>query len=138
MKGPSLDQDLSLPPFRRVLAWAAEQGMSVRGQLTEEQLVALEHVFSSNEPWTFEHYQPLRAFAHALSRLNLPDMPALLNFGDVLQALDEYRARYGRGMANSRDRRREHLQRAGLRVDIGGHHAHPRCKCGRVARARRE
>jgi hypothetical protein len=83
---------LSLPPFRRVLTWAAEQGMSVRGQLSEEQLVALERVFSGKEPWSFEHYQPLRAFAHALPRLNVPDLPAALNFGDVLQALDEHRA----------------------------------------------
>jgi hypothetical protein len=66
--------------------------MSVRGQLTEEQLVALERVFSGTEPWSFEQYPALCAFGHALSRLNLPDMPALLNFGDVLQALDELRA----------------------------------------------
>src|SRR3954471_715521 len=82
----------SLPPFRQVLAWAAEQGMSVRGQLSEEELYALDRVFSGKEPWTFEHYRPLRAFAHALPRLNLPDLPALLNLGDVLQALDEHRA----------------------------------------------
>lgn len=66
--------------------------MSVRGQLSEEQLLALDRVFSGKEPWSFEHYQPLRAFAHALARLTLPDLPALLNFGDVLQALDEHRA----------------------------------------------
>jgi hypothetical protein len=66
--------------------------MSVRGQLTEEQLVAVERVFSGKEPWRFEHYQPLRAFAHALPRLNLPDLPALLNLGDALQALDELRS----------------------------------------------
>ena len=83
---------LSLPPFRRVLAWAAEQGMSVRGQLSEEQLVALDRIFSGQEPWSFEHYQPLCAFAYALPRLNVPDLPALLNFGDILQALDEHRA----------------------------------------------
>jgi len=82
----------ALPPFRQVLAWAAEQGMSVRGQLTEEQLLALERVFSGQEQWSFEHYLPLCAFAHALPRLNLPDLPALLNLGDVLQALDEHRA----------------------------------------------
>ncbi len=80
---------LSLPPFRQVLAWATAQGMSVRDQLTVEQLAALERVFSGREPWSFEHYPPLRAFGDALSRLNLPDLPALLNFGDVLQALDE-------------------------------------------------
>ncbi len=66
--------------------------MSVNGQLTEEQLVALERAFAGMEPWSFEQYQPLRAFAHALSRLNLPDLPAVLSFGDVLQALDELRA----------------------------------------------
>ncbi len=66
--------------------------MAVRGQLSEEQLLALERVFASREPWRFELYPPLRAFAHALPRLNLPDLPALLNFGDVLQALDEHRA----------------------------------------------
>jgi hypothetical protein len=82
----------SIASLRRVLAWAAEQGMSVHGQLSEEQIVALERVFSGAEPWSFEHYGPLRAFAHALPRLNLPDLPALLNFGDVLQALDELRA----------------------------------------------
>jgi len=83
---------LSLPPFRRVLAWAAEQGMSVRGQLSEEQLLALERVFSGREPWSFDQYPPLCAFAYALPRLNVPDLPAHLNFGDVLQALDEHRA----------------------------------------------
>lgn len=83
---------LSLPALRRVLAWAIEQGMSVRGQLTEEQIAAVERVVSGKEPWSFEQYGPLRAFAHALSRLNLPDLPALLSFGDVLQALDELRA----------------------------------------------
>src|SRR5688572_23501692 len=83
---------LSLPPFRQVLAWAVEQGMSVRDQLSEEQLAALQRAFSGKEPWSFEHYQPLRAFGYALARLNLPDMPALLSFGDVLQALDELRA----------------------------------------------
>src|SRR4051812_23372780 len=82
----------SLPPFLQVLTWAAEQGMSVRDQLTEEQLLALERIFTGQQPWTFEHYQALRAFAHALPRLNLPDLPALLNFGDVLAALDEHRA----------------------------------------------
>lgn len=66
--------------------------MSIRGQLGEEQLAALERMFSGKEPWSFEQYQPLRAFAHALLRLNLPDLPAVPSFGDVLQALDELRA----------------------------------------------
>jgi hypothetical protein len=82
----------SLSPFREVLTWAAEQGMSVRGQLSEEQLLALHRVISGNQPWSFEHYTPLRAFAHALARLDLPDLPARLSFGDVLQALDEFRS----------------------------------------------
>jgi hypothetical protein len=66
--------------------------MSVRGQLSEEQLAGLERAFSGKEPWSFDQYQSLRALGYALSRLNLPDMPALLSFGDVLQALDELRA----------------------------------------------
>lgn len=66
--------------------------MAVRGQLTEEQIGALDRAFSGTEPWSFEQYQPLRAFAHALARLNLPDLPAILNFGDALQALEELRA----------------------------------------------
>ena len=66
--------------------------MAVRGQLTEEQIAALERAVSGNEPWSFAQYQPLRAFAHALARLNVPDLPAVLSFGDVLQALDELRA----------------------------------------------
>jgi len=66
--------------------------MSVRGQLSEEQLAALERAFAGKEPWSFELYTGLRVFAYALSRLNLPDLPAILSFGDVLQALDELRA----------------------------------------------
>jgi hypothetical protein len=82
----------SLALFRRVLAWAADQGMSVRDQLTEEQIVALERAFRGAEPWSFEQYQHLRFFAHALSRLDLPDLPARLSFGDILDALDELRS----------------------------------------------
>jgi hypothetical protein len=81
----------SLPLLRRALAWGVEQGMSVRDQLTEEQLGVLERVFTGNEPWSFDYYQPLRAFAHALARMNLPDLPPL-SFGDAVQALDELRA----------------------------------------------
>jgi hypothetical protein len=82
----------SLPSLRRVLAWSIEQGMTVRDQLSEVLLAGLARVFSGREPWSFEHYDPLRAFGYALGRLSLPDMPALLNVGDVLQALDELRA----------------------------------------------
>src|SRR3954463_14058378 len=82
-------ETLSLSPFRQVLAWAAEQGMSVRDQLSEEQLVALERVFSGKEPWTFQHYWPLRAFGLALARLNVPVLPTGVSFGHAFQALDE-------------------------------------------------
>lgn len=51
----------SLRCLRQALAWAVEQGMSIRGQLGEEQLAALERMFSGKEPWSFEQYQPLRA-----------------------------------------------------------------------------
>lgn len=84
----------SVLSLRRVLAWAIEQGMVVRDQLSEEQLAALGRVFSGSEPWTFEHYQPLRAFGYALARLNLPDLPAQLNVGDALRALDDLRAEH--------------------------------------------
>lgn len=66
--------------------------MSVRDQLTDQQLIGVARPFFDREPWSFEHYQSLRAFAHALARLDLPDLPAILNFGDTLQALDELRA----------------------------------------------
>lgn len=82
----------SLEALRQVLAWAAEQGMAVRGQLTEEQVRALDRVFAGKEPWSFEQYPALRAFALAMVRLNVPDLPALVNFGDALQALDQLRA----------------------------------------------
>lgn len=82
----------SLVPLRRVLAWAVEQGMTVRGQVDDEQLLALERVFSGKEAWSFEHYPALRGLGDGLSRLSLPDMPAWLSSGDVLQALDELRA----------------------------------------------
>ncbi len=66
--------------------------MNVRGQLDDEQLLGLQRACSGTEPWSFEHYPALRAFGDALSRLSLPDLPASLNFGDVLQAFDELRA----------------------------------------------
>ena len=66
--------------------------MAVRGQLSEEQIAALERAFAGTEPWSFEQYTGLRVFAYAMARLNLPDIPAILSFGDMLQALDELRA----------------------------------------------
>ena len=79
----------SLPALQQVLAWATEQGMTVRDQLSEEQLAALERAFTGKDPWRLELYPALRAFGYALSRLSLPDLPALLNVGDVLVALEE-------------------------------------------------
>lgn len=66
--------------------------MAVRGQLSEEDVGALARAFSSAESWSFTHYVHLRVFAHAVARLNLPDLPANLSFGDALRALDELRA----------------------------------------------
>lgn len=63
--------------------------MTVRDQLSEAQLVALARAFAGQEPWSFELYRPLCAFGYALSRLDLPDLPAVLSFGDVMQALDD-------------------------------------------------
>ena len=80
---------LSLSSLRSVLAWAVEQGVSIPGQLSGEQLAALHRVFSGHEPWSIEHYPVLRAFAFALPRLNEAVLPAQLSFGDLLQALDE-------------------------------------------------
>jgi hypothetical protein len=81
-----------LTALRQVLAWATEQGMTVHGQLDEAQLAALVRVFDGEEAWSFDLYQPLRALGYALSRLDLPDMPAHLGFADTLWALDELRA----------------------------------------------
>lgn len=82
----------SLPSLRQVLAWAVDQGMTVRDQLSEEQLAKLARTFSEQEPWSFEQYGALRAFGYAMARLSLADLPALLNVGDALLALDELRA----------------------------------------------
>lgn len=81
-----------LTALRQVLAWATEQGMTVHGQLDESQLAALVRAFDGQEPWSFDLYPPLRALGYALSRLDLPDMPAHLGFADTLWALDELRA----------------------------------------------
>jgi hypothetical protein len=79
----------SLAAVSQVLGWAAEQGMSIRGLSSTEQLEALARVFSGQQPWSFELYEPLRAFSHAVPRLNLPDVPTAMHFGDALAALDE-------------------------------------------------
>ena len=68
-------ESLSLRCLRQVLTWAAEQGMSIRGQLSEEQVAALERIFAGKDPWSFEQYQQLRALAHALPRLNRRTCP---------------------------------------------------------------
>lgn len=81
----------SLEALSQVLAWAVEQGMSIRGQLSEEELAALLDVSRGRAPWKFALYEPLRAFSHAIPRLGLPDLPATLSFGDALSALDELR-----------------------------------------------
>ena len=78
----------SLFAVRQVVDWAHEQGMTIRERLSEEQLEGLQRVFSNQEPWSFELYEPLRALSHALPRLDLPDLPARVHFGDFLSALD--------------------------------------------------
>jgi hypothetical protein len=80
-----------LTALRQVLAWATEQGMTVHGQLDEAQLAALARTFDGQEAWSFDLYEPLRALGYALSRLDLPDMPAHLGFADTLWALEELR-----------------------------------------------
>jgi hypothetical protein len=99
----------SIEALRRVVDWAHEQGMSIRGLLSEEQLLALGQVLRGAAPWSFELYEPLRALSHALPRLELPDLPARLQFGDILSALEDLLARdaargwgegaYGAGLA---------------------------------------
>lgn len=73
----------------QALVWGAEQGMSIRGLLSSEQLEELARVFAGERAWTFELYEPLRAWAHALPRLEAPDLPARVHFGDALTALNE-------------------------------------------------
>jgi hypothetical protein len=75
--------------LRQVLAWGTEQGMSIRGLLSAEQLEELSRVFAGADRFSFELYEPLRAFAHAVPRLELPDVPARIHFGDALSALAE-------------------------------------------------
>jgi len=79
----------SLFALREALTWADEQGMTIRGLLDESQLSELARVFSHERPWSFDLYEPLRAFAHALPRLDAPDLPAQLHFADCLTALNE-------------------------------------------------
>jgi hypothetical protein len=63
--------------------------MSIRGQLSDDELTALLEVSQGRQPWRFALYEPLRAFSHAIPRLGLSDLPTTLNFGDALRALDE-------------------------------------------------
>jgi hypothetical protein len=72
-----------------VLEWAIEQGLSIRGRLSLEQLAALGRVFGASAPWSFDLYEPLRALTHATARLELPDLPARIHFGDALEALEQ-------------------------------------------------
>jgi hypothetical protein len=88
-------ESASFRAVRQVLTWASDQGMTIRGLLSAEQLESLARVFSGNEPWRFDWYEPLRAFSHAIPRLNLPDAPAAMHLGDALEALGELlQARY--------------------------------------------
>ena len=88
-------ESASYRAVRQVMTWACEQGMSIRGLLSLPELEALAHVFAGTRPWSFELYEPLRAFSHAIPRLNLPDVPDAMHFGDVLTALNEVLLREG-------------------------------------------
>ncbi len=63
--------------------------MTIRELLDAEQLARLQRVFHGREPWSFELYQPLRAFCQAAARLDLPDLPARIHFFDALWAVEE-------------------------------------------------
>lgn len=88
-------ESASSAAVRQVLAWAAEQGLAIGGVVTAGQLAALAQIFAGEQPWRFELYEPLRAFSHAVPRLNLPDIPAAIHFGDVLTALEELLQAHG-------------------------------------------
>jgi hypothetical protein len=79
----------ALRALRQALAWADEQGMTIHGLLDEAELAELRRVFSHERPWSFALYEPLRAFSHALPRLDAPDLPAAVHFADCLTALNE-------------------------------------------------
>jgi hypothetical protein len=63
--------------------------MTIRELLSADQLGRLQRVFHGHAPWTFELYQPLRAFCQAVVRLDAPDLPARIHFYDALWAIDE-------------------------------------------------
>lgn len=111
-----------------MLEWAREQGMSIRGLLSAEQLEQLCRVFSGEQAWSFELYEPLRALSHALPRLGLPDLPETLQFGDALAALDALLGRESeRGL-----RRAPHLWQTTPRVppEIFGELGYARTSAG--------
>ena len=66
--------------------------MSIRDLLDPEQLARLQLVFHGQAPWSFDLYQPLRAFCQAVARLDLPDLPARIHFYDALWAVEEVMA----------------------------------------------
>lgn len=75
-----------------MLDWANAQGMTIRELLSAEQLERLQRVFHEQAPWSFDLYQPLRAFCQAVARLDLPDLPARIHFYDALWAVEEVMA----------------------------------------------
>lgn len=88
VRAPGMESN-SLAALREALVWANEQGMTIVGLLDESQLAELARVFSHECPWSFDLYGPLRAFSHALPRLDVPDLPIQLHFADCLTALNE-------------------------------------------------
>lgn len=63
--------------------------MTIRELVNADQLERLQRVFHGEVPWSFELYQPLRAFCQAVARLDLEDLPARIHFFDALWALEE-------------------------------------------------
>ena len=75
------------------LGWAMRAGMTIVDLLSERQLEQLQRVFDGRRRWSFDLYEPLRAFAHAYARLCSGQGLPPLNFGDALSALDAVLAR---------------------------------------------
>jgi hypothetical protein len=67
--------------------------MTIVDLLSERQLEQLQRVFRGRQKWSFELYEPLRAFAHAYERLARSQGLAPLTFGDALVAVDALLAR---------------------------------------------
>ena len=87
--------------FSRALDWAYEEGMSIRGLLSLDEVEQMQRVFANQRAWSFSLYEALRAFSHAFPRLGLPDAPASIHLGDALYALNRVILRDAQGAAGT-------------------------------------